>query len=187
MKKYILLAAILATVVGLLIVVNRADATPLYIAQRTSTASATTSVEYLSFGAGTTTLTYDSYTAGTVSPDRAALAVMFGASSTNSNLIIDTEYSDNGIDWYEDNLNSFGATTSPLTVNVAGKNRLSWVFSSTTPIDGGTGISTSTKMFELRVPERYVRVIFTMATSSLGVANTGGTVWAQIAPIKQRP
>lgn len=171
------------------------EANPSAFLPTTQTAAATTSVSYLAPGTATTTLVApDAYANGqNKAIDSQVLLVQFAASSTASVLNINFEYSQGnaGInctlvgancDWYQNDLNgTFQATTSPSTVSVVNVNALTWTFASSTV--GGTGLTTtngatSTKIFNVQSPTRYVRAVFTMTGSS-------GAIWAQFVPQRE--
>jgi hypothetical protein len=130
----------------------------------------TTTIAYLTPGAGTTTLAFNSVFADTVDLD-----IIQKASSTLSILKWRYEYSDNGIDWYGDNIeNTTNATT---TVVVRDFSEYSWTFaSSTAGTSGATSASGDRALKHVRVPDfsaRYFRVVFYVPPGS---ANAG--VWA---------
>lgn len=115
----------------------------------------------------------------------ATLQVIYAASTTAAQLLIFTEYSMDGITWFEDELLSQGATTtSRIGVNTA--NRYSWQFASST--DGqpeGPGYFCFTgqisrgdcdqKIMNIPTPTQYVRYYF---------VTVGGAadVWADLRP-----
>lgn len=165
-----------------------AHANPSYIATGTTTNSvASSSPVYMGIGTATSTLTYDSYAAKVQSnsfkADAAILAIQFAGSSTATTLNINEEYSNDGIDWYKNYLVdpfNFSATTTLITIGSS--NTLSWKFASSTT--GGKALTnansaTSTGVFNLSTPMRFVRVILSMAGG-------GGAVWGQILPIKEQ-
>jgi hypothetical protein len=176
MKKYLSLIAL-----GLLLAGGSVYAMPSYIAPTVQTATATTSPVFLVDGTSTSTLTYDTYTGGNnYLADKAVLAMQFAGSSTSAVLGINLEYSQDGIDWYQNDLNS-GATTT-RAINLQPRTSYSWTFASTTI--GGilpttTNTATSTKVLFIDTPLRYVRAVFS-------ISGANGAIWGQIIPIKQK-
>ena len=164
--------------------VQIAKAQPTYIGLTVQTATATTSVRYLTPGTGTTTLTYDAYvpTTNSYTPAFATLLIQFAGSSTASTLGINIEYSQDGIDWYKSStLSPFSPGTTTNAVNLGATNSYTWTFASSTV--GGTGVTaatgaTSTRAIMLSTPLRYVR-------SVVSITGAGGAVWQQIVPTKE--
>lgn len=150
---------------------------------------ASTSVTYMTGGTGTTTLLYDTYCVGgsnqpntgnTSTTNLLSLLTQFTASSTASVLNTSVEYSQDGVDWYQDNY--VASTTAAYSLQTA--NSTSWTFASSTP-GGGAAVANSNrvgKLTRLYAPTRYVRVVYTLAASG-----TAGGVWGEILPIKERP
>lgn len=181
--------ALLLSAFGLTYVYVSANA--LFTAPSAKTAVATTSAAFLSAGQGTTTVTYDSYgvfgtnqtgSGNTSIPNKGTLLVQFAGSSTASVLNISYEFSDDGIDWYKDNI--YTVPTSTPTYYAQPSYNISWTFASSTV--GGVHVSnansaTSTKAFSFPVPTRYVRAVFTIPAGA-----SAGRVWAQMIPLKER-
>lgn len=162
-----------------------AHANPFYTGTKAQTSSATTTPAYLSPGIATSTLVYDSYEQnGTNQPNSdnvtlpnvVAVALQGNASSTLTTIAIACEFSDNNIDWYQ---NEIYPASSTGALNLSVPATFSFVFSSTT-VDG-IQISPSRyqKLFECPVPLRYVRAVITDT-------GAGASVWATIIPTKQR-
>lgn len=167
-----------------------------FFPQPAKTATATTSVNYMTVGKATTTVTYDSWGRSgsnqtdigqTTGADEAILLVQLTASSTNTVLNITYEYSMDGIDWFQDNTFSMG-TSSLASYLVATRNSFTWQYASST-VGGAAvaaGTATSTKAFTVPTPTRFVRAVLSLS----GVASTAslnGAVWAAIVPKNQRP
>lgn len=135
---------------------------------QTSTAAATTTLSYIGIGTGTTTLAYDSMFTGS---DSAVLLTQFTASSTSSVLNIGVEYSQDGIDWYSDDLlTSLNSTTTPIkSIQVA--NTYSWT---------AAGTARTSKAIEIPTPTRYMRATYSMTGAA-------GAVWGSIVSKKQQP
>lgn len=181
MKKFSLIAVsliVLAVMIG--VSVNSVRANPSQW-ERKATATATTSVNYMSAGVGTTSLQYDALSAGYRAADSAALLIQFHGSSTNSVLSWKVEYSQNGVDWYHtDSLITTSVATSTYHVGNGAVNL--WAFASSTPGTATAPISTSTKMVQVETPTRFVRAIF-----SVPVGSTPSAVWAEWIIKKQMP
>lgn len=185
-RSRVFLAAILVAMAAtaMLILASTAYANPLFFPLTAQTNTATTSPAYMTPGTATSTLTYDSYAVGQPKAnDFATLLVQFAGSSTAAVLGLNFEYSQDGIDWYKDNIvGEQGAvsTTSP-TIIPSITNSISWTFASSTP--GGVAVTnansaTSTKAFKIPVPVRFVRVIHS-------ITGANGAVWSQIVPARQ--
>ncbi len=164
-----------------------AFANPMYYANGTSTAAATTSPTFMSPGAGTTTSPiYDSFAdtvAGgfTYRTDYVGLLGRLAGSSTNSVLTICPEYSQNRIDWYRDFVldpTQIGTTTPFSVVN---PNCVTWRFASSTvggaAVTASTG-ATSTAAMIFSTPFRYTRFVYS-------IAGAAANFWAQLVPLKQ--
>lgn len=151
-----------------------AHANPLRFPPAVSFATATTSVSYFTTATATTTLAvYDSYSntgvvgagGSTQAMDKASLLIQFAASSTSSILRAKLEYSQDGVDWYGDN----------IIVPASGYNSIS-IDNVYTWTAGGT--ATSSKLVNVPTPLRYVRATF-------AVSGANGAIWASIQPQKQ--
>lgn len=175
-KKASLFLIVLA--LGFMTYIVPASANPLQTAPTTQTSTATTSPAYMTAGNATSTLLFDSYGSGTPKiSDQATLLIQFSASSTVSVLNTNLEYSQDGIDWYQDGgvmENNFATTTKPFSITQV--NQFSLQFASSTaglPANKLTD-STTTRAIFVRTPTRFVRAVFT-----LPVGSTPGGVWAQ--------
>ncbi len=165
-----------------------ARANPLVSATPVKTASATTSLSFMTPGTGTTTLTYDTFAVGgaiisTTKATYAALLTQFTATSTASAVNINIEYSDDGVDWYQDGGTSYNysTTSKPYDLSQAASFRLNYA-SSTAGLGAIPASSTpATRLVILNTPLRYLRAIYTIP---IGASN--GAVWAQIVPTKER-
>lgn len=168
MKKLNKLQKILITIGASLVVLfgaTAAHANALIFPKTVQTATATSTTSFLTPGAGTTTLTYDSYQNGpNRKADSATLLVQLQASSTSSVLGIKIQYSQDGIDWYGDNLQVATSST-----NIATDNSYSWTAASTASLN---------KAIVFPVPTRFSRAVFT---------DTGAnaSIWAQVVPAVQ--
>lgn len=132
-----------------------------------SSAAATTTVTYFTTTTATTTLiTYDSFANGDPNAfDKLALSTQFAASSTASVLSIYIQYSQDGIDWYDNN------TTSTSTGDISGPIYNTWT---------AAGTATSSKIITVNTPTRFTRVNYAIKGAS-------GAVWAQFISQKQQP
>lgn len=164
-------------VVGLFLVFGTAYANPAFFNPPITTSTASSTPAYLTVATATTTLTYDTFVNGsTYKADSAVLLTQFTASSTASLLTITPEYSQDGIDWYQDNLNTQG-TTSPST-SLQVPHTYSWLFASST-IGGQPATPRVSKAILLTTPTRFIRIIYTITGNS-------GAVWGEIVPNKQQ-
>jgi hypothetical protein len=188
MKKY--LFALIVLGLGFASV---AYANPLFFVSSAQTATATSTLTFMTPGTATTTLYFDSSVgAPGKAVDKAVLLTQLTASSTNTKLNIGVEYS-NGVagtdctlvptacDWYADEQqNSVTATTSQA-YQIGTPITYSWTYASTT--QGGAAVGNSNiglKVITLPMPTRYTRVFY-----SLGIGGTNGAVWGQIIPQRQ--
>lgn len=139
------------------------NANPLYFPPTAQSATATSSVTYFATGTATSTVvSRDSYSTGQpFATDKGTLLIQMVASSTSSVLNLTYEYSQDGIDWYSDNLTTTsGANTISLPTTYA------WT---------AAGTATSSKALSLPMPTRYVRVRASVSGAAAGV-------WMQIVP-----
>jgi len=122
---------------------------------------------------GSTTLTCDAYNMDTNNPqgtiiDSAVLAIQLTSSTTNTVLTANLTYSQDGVDWYENNL--VASSTEPDARNITTAQSII--------LNGNTTASTTRKAISIQTPMRYVRATFTgtVATS---------TIWAAVIPQKE--
>lgn len=185
--KSIVLASLILCIV---LYAGIAYANPAFIASRAVSATATTTVTYLTAGNTTTTSPiYDSYEAfgtnqtnqGNISlPNSVAILLQGTASSTATTVTVTCEFSEDLQDWYQNNINP--GTTTPA-ISLAFPTTYSYTYAAATSLIGGNVLATSTnrftKLFTCPVPLRYVRLI---------VTNTGSStaIWTAIVPNKQR-
>lgn len=166
-KAFAVLALVLATylMLGMFTLQTRAAAPDFNVV---STAAATTTVAYITPGTATTTLTYDSlFTAS----DQAVLFTQFAASSTSSVLNITAQYSQDGIDWYGDNLLVSTNSTSTPAKSIQIGNTYTWL---------AAGTATTSKAVFIPTPTRYTRVQYSMTGAN-------GAVWGSMVAKKQQP
>lgn len=176
-----------------------AFANPFYTAPKASSAVATTTLAYISTisGTGTTTPTvYDSYespstatpaggtnetSSGNITrPDEVTVAMQGVASSSVTVVTAACEYSEDRVDWYQNNI----ATTSP-SASIGTANSINFTYaSSTNAVAFGPVSATYNKFFKAftcPVLMRYVRV-----TTIVSGVNAGIGVYVAIIPKKQR-
>lgn len=191
--------AVVFLVVGLLYLlgpIDKAAANPSTISQpgvsKLSTASASSTPTFMTPGTATSTLTLDTingYATTTLTPlvsdgvtnavavDQAWLAVQMTGSSTASNLRIDWEYSNDGIDFYRDNATStvLGyASSTPRGIGGQSESQL--------PKYKQTGVVTQGTLLEVpKIPARYLRAVLSVPAGSLNSTN-----WAQFFTRQQR-
>src|SRR3990167_5845420 len=91
------------------------EANPSGFFTNCATNTSTSTVSLMTAGTATTTLTCNLGGADQRAVESAVLTIFFNASSTSSVLKGNLEYSNNGIDWFENNLGDLTdvATTSP--------------------------------------------------------------------------
>src|SRR3990167_5601402 len=167
---------------------NFALGNPSFFGQQTSTASATTTKAYMTPGRATTTLVVNSFLTAPEGNDRQTLLVQFTGSSTASKLGIAFQFSQDGINYYDDSLSlGFAAsTTLPIGLGVADSFVIPMATSTTglepfasTPISGS---GWTARAIDIPTPARYTKVVFSMP---FGGGNVNGAVWATVIPKKQ--
>jgi hypothetical protein len=184
--------------VGLLIAIVLAasaitvKANPSFFVRTVQTATATSTIAYMTPGNATSTLIYDSYAQGTPrASDSALLLTQFTASTTASNLAIALEYSNGDgstdcstspglCDWYKDNLFTITNASTTQATNIAVASSLAWNFASSSQ-GGAAVLSTNQRALKailVPMPTRYVRAVFT-------ITGANGAVWAQIVPKRE--
>jgi hypothetical protein len=171
-----------ALIVTIVVTAIPAGANPSQFFPTKETASATTTLVYMTPGTATTTLSYDSYQGDAVKIDQLTLAIQYTASTTATapTLKLRLEDSMDNINWYPraSVLNSL-ATSTQITGNFG---EYLWNVSSSTATDFG-GSGTATRMHTSLVvdaPMRYVRAKFYTP-----VAGGNGGLWAQMIPFKE--
>lgn len=157
-----ILGACIVIAAALSLFVFRVHANPSDLNQ--SNALATTTLSFLTAGSTIVTETYDSYGGGVGEPNASESAVLltnFTASSTSSVLAIKLQYSQNNIDWFDDNLlqTSLNSTTSPL-YNLGTNNSYTWT---------ALGTTVASKAITVPTPVRYVRAVYTVTGANAAV------------------
>lgn len=179
MKKIIAFIGAVLVTLGLASV---AHANPSYFVPTVQSAPATTTVNYMTSGTATTTLpVYDSFNSGsTYKTDFAVLLEQFIGSSTSSVLNTNIEYSQDGVDWYQDGIIQNATTTQPVNITAANYYTFAWTGKQAGGLAGSN--ATSTRAIMIPTPLRFTRVVLSMP-----VGSAAGATWAQIVPIKQKP
>lgn len=170
--------------VAFVIFVLLAFVTPLtkaavYLLVPSKTATATTTVAYLTPGTATTTLSSDLYSASSNTKANGALvAFQYTASSSAAALKARVEYSNDGVDWYAESIPL--AETATTTLMTTTFREYSWNNFATTTDYGGSGTASRIhQSFSIATPTRYVRVKFYVPA---GAGN--GALWASLTPNK---
>lgn len=195
MKKIYLLGIVAAMfITAIFINSNLANANPSRRASLVScstqgpsaTTLSTTSISYMTIGAATTTLTCNTSLnrIGVDGLNGAVMALQVTASSTGlTNFRF--EYSEDGIDWYSDNLYSFGGVDTGLSTTTdtnviwdSNHHTHSIKFASSTNACNDDTIPNNNRncyMIPVPTPTKWVRAVFSIPS---GTTNSG--VWAQI-------
>lgn len=160
------LVAIATTIVTVIALVPKAHANPFQFVPTVQTALATTSPAYLAPGTATSTLIYDSFTQGQIkAADKGVLLLQTAASSTSSVYTIAVSYSQDGIDYYQDN--TLLATSTITNVGTA----QTFTFTA-------AGTATTSRAIPLTFPTRFVKV-------TASITGAAGAAWQQILPQRQ--
>lgn len=196
-KKLLAVLVSLAIIaVATLLLVPKAGANPSFFIVGQATATATTTLTFMTAGTATTTVVQTATNNGnTMGLNAATLLVQFTGSSTASSLNLTFEYanSDAGVDcsvtptacdWYKDGLLGAAAVVSTTTqaLNLGTVANYTLPFASTT-VGGLIGIATrTTRIINVQTPAQYVRAVFTLPIGSLN-----GGLYAKFLPTKERP
>lgn len=182
-------------------------ANPFQFSSSASSEVATSTLRFMtpampgSRGAATTTVYYDAFevdgtnqtnNGNTLIPDSAIMLVQYTSTTTPSTLTWRYEYSDGsncktnpeGCDWYADNFtNTYTASTTIATANVAQSTSFDWAFASSTNICNQSQILSSNsrgcKLVSVPTPTRFTKAVFYLS----GAGN--GAFHAKIIPKKQ--
>lgn len=175
--------AITLIAVGVLLAAGIAYANPLYTAGKARSALATSTLAYMTPGTATSTLVYDSYeqlgtnqpNQGNITiPNTVALAIQGVGSSTASIVNLACEYSDDGIDWYQNEM--FPATTSDPVLITAPN---TFTFTNASSTIGGVAFNGFKKIITCPLPTRFVRAV-------ASVTGDKAAIWDTFIPSKQR-
>lgn len=202
MNRYIKFGLLaLAFMVGGVAHANPSDfTTPVQFTASTtnSTATTTSTAGYLpryitnggaTAGYATTTLTFDTYAnQNDFKSDGATLFTIFNASGTQAQLLINVQYSQNNIDWFDDGGVNIAATSSNMTITNPMTWRLSTATSTYANFQAGfrptvANATTTMSAINVRVPTRYVRAIYSLAFDANSGAN--GAIWPQWIPYRE--
>jgi len=171
MKKYLSLIAIVALIVAISYGVHQTKANVFIFPPSPATATATSTYANIGIGVGTTTLLYDAYASGqTFATEGATVLVIDSATTTAAVLNISLQYSQQGGDWYADDINLISTTTGSYPISLS--TPVSYQFKP-------AGSSTTMFAFPIMTPTRYVRAVF----SSTGATSS---IFARIVPIRQQ-
>lgn len=169
-----------------LLAATPAQANPTSFPPSAMTATATTSVNYLTPGTATTTLVYDSYgLCGTNQPnsgnqyatDSATLLTFFTGSSTAAILKVQQEFSQDCINWYRDN-STVGLATTTGSVSLNAPLSYNWTFDQVAQGGAAGAAATTTRAVMVPMPTRATRFIIT-------ITGANGAIWAQVVPKKE--
>lgn len=143
---------------------NLAKANRTYFAPTVQTGTATTTTTSLTTG-NNTTLILDAYNTVPAAINSATLLLQVVSSSSASTLTITPAYSQDGIDYFENNLAS-STTSNNIT---QGNYSL---------LTGNTTSSTTRKAISVLTPVRFVKLTI---SATIGTS----TIWAQIVPARE--
>jgi hypothetical protein len=186
MKRTYKIIAALVGIAALLAGATIAEANPSYFANGVATSVATSSPAYMTPGAATsTTPTYDSYVPTTKSQtfkaDRLGLLQQFCASSTATVLNTSVEYSQDGIDWYQnfivDSIQA-GTTTTPYVLVTPFSATQKFASSSLNGAPVAANNNCRNNALIIPTSFRYVRVV-------QSVTGGNGSIWDQLVPTKE--
>lgn len=190
MKNKIAIAAAGALAFGVLCVGGIALASS-YFSGTVQTASATSTPAYMTPGTATSTLVYNTYTntnVATATPttsnvskaEKLALVGQFQGSSTAAVLHIAYEYSQDGLDWYQNYLPIGGYSTTTQALTFTAADSIAIPFASSTYNGISTKIDNDRFIVEVPIPTKDVRVVVTLTGAN-------GAFWGQLVPVKQLP
>jgi len=184
MKKY-LIGGIGALALLVTILANKALANSSFFLPSVQTSSATSTPQFLGVNAvnGTSTLVYDSYNNGAPSSvpnsspnsgiykttDSAVLLVQSTASTSASIQKLYFQYSQDGIDWFDDYV-STSTSSRTVTYNAFSPNAIT--------INGSAVASTTRFALSVFTPTRYVKAIVNATTAS-------SSIWMQWVPRRE--
>jgi hypothetical protein len=158
-----------------------------YFSGTVQTATATSTPAYMTPGTATTTLVFNTLTStsvATATPSNSSntpkadfvdLLVQLQGSSTAADLHIGYEYSQDGLDWYQDFLPQGGYSTTTQTQTPA-LDSISVLAASTT-YDGTGKTNFDNFVVSVPVPTKDVRIVLTLTGAN-------AAVWAQVIPVK---
>lgn len=166
MKKIATILSIPVLLIAIILFTQKVQANRSYFVPSVTTAAATTSVDYMR--TANATLTLDAYTYQTGAINSATLLIQSVASTSAAVQTITIDYSQDGIDWFNDELST---TTTAATIalnNTPGKYTIT-----------GNAVSSTTRIaLSIPTPTRFVRA--TVATST-----ALSSVWMQWVPLRE--
>ena len=198
MNKHKFIGIVIGMIVTLALVIGGvALANPRFFVDMSQTATATTTLSYMTPGTGTTTLVHDSHLVdqsnasrgrNTTALDSLTLLVQLTATTGLPTLNIEIEDSRDGIDYYRRTPSLIASTTDIFTVSNIHKIRA--VFASSTASEGATGISATESImnlsFEIQPRLRFVRALFYLSsTTVVSTKEDDGAVWAEFIGTKE--
>lgn len=167
MKLKLTIITLLVVLIGVTFgVIGTAKANRSYFVPTVQTATATSSMDYMR--ATNSTLTLDAYSSTPVAVNSATLLVQSIASTSAAVQTITIQYSQDGIDWFQDNLST---TTSSSVIALNNTQR-------TYTITGNATASTTRTAISVPTPTRFVKA--TVATST-----ALSSVWLQWVPLRE--
>lgn len=176
-----IIGAMFITALGLALVVQ---ANPLKFANTSKSATATSTTTYITAGTATTTHQHDAYAQPSgFALNQAMLFIRHSASSSASVLRIYIEYSQDGVDWYQDagtNSEGYASTTKPFDISRI--QSFDNQFASTTAgwRTPGQFAATTTRAILVKTYTRFVRAVFVVPAG----ADPAG-VWSEWVPIRE--
>lgn len=168
-KRIIFLGTLIAVAIG--IFTSTVHANPLaFNGVSFYPQQATTSPYYVASSASKS-IVYDTFNQGSTNPspfkaDSATLLLQSTASSTSSVYKISYSYSQDGIDYYTDNI-TLPATTTTFNINTGSAYQFTAI-----------GTTLALNALPLPVPTRFVKV-------TVSLTGAAGAFWAEIVPSKQ--
>jgi hypothetical protein len=180
-KKYLITIGIVLALIAGIYLTRPADANPPVSSTCAESGAATSSLSYMTPGTGTTTVTCLVQPTSSVGASEAYIAINRTASSTASDIKIDTEYSMDGNNWYSNNTSDLG-TTTPQMALAPTQSFIMRFASSTLPGGGQVPVPNNrdARIFKIATPTKYVRVVISVP---IGSANSG--VYASIITKKE--
>lgn len=195
MKIKLLITTLLISFIlglGVSVVTHKVHANPNFFVTMSagnpsSTATATSTLKFLTAGTGTTTLTFDAQTGTTQALDSAVLFLQFTGSSTpftqqaTTTYNIALERSHDGIDYYQDTeFGNIATTTFSYDISTSGLYKINLI-NATSTLNGLVSTSTPvTRVIDVLTPTRFVRAVITIPQGS-----SNGAVWAQFVGKRQ--
>ena len=169
-KPWVFISSILAALfLTALVFATQVHANPSGFVTLAGSATATTTRTFVTTTQNATSSALDTYTnyGSAYAFGSNQLLVQYEASSTSAVLGIRYQYSQDGIDWYDDNY--YNQATTTQTVDISQYTSYKW-----TPVS----VATTSKLISVPTPTRYTRVIFTETGAN-------GAVWYTWVPKRE--